>query len=73
MERYKIHITFNEGSTHVEEHTIETLTGALERLTKGPAARMGMIKELKVVDMLDCVAMEWKNGRLIYPLEGVHF
>jgi len=73
MERFTIHIIFNgEGGTTTEEHDESTLVDAITRLTSGPAARMGMIKEVKVVDMVDQTNFLWKDGRLKYPIPGVH-
>ena len=45
----------------------EKFKSALARLTQGPAARMGMVKRVQVVDMLDSTAFLWKDGNLIYP------
>lgn len=53
---FKVHITFadNTGS-HVEEHDADTIVSALQRLTRGPAAMMGIIEEVKVVDADDFI------------------
>jgi hypothetical protein len=51
---FKVIMTFSNGDTHTEEHGEDTVGGALQRLTCGPAARMGIITEVQVVDMLDC-------------------
>ena len=72
MENFTIYITFETGDVLQEHHNNATLAMALKRLTSGPAARLGLIKELKVVDHLDCTNFEWKEGRLLYPIPGVH-
>ena len=52
---FKVYITFaNNGGSHVEEHDATTINGALQRLVRGPAAMMGIIEEVRVVDMDDC-------------------
>jgi hypothetical protein len=46
---------------------------AVQRLTQGPAAQLGLIEEVKVVDMLDCTNFLWQKGKLVFPVKGVHF
>tara|TARA_R100001377_G_scaffold84800_1_gene69192 strand:+ start:483 stop:707 length:225 start_codon:yes stop_codon:yes gene_type:complete len=73
METFTIHIIFNgEAGTATEEHDETTLIDAITRLTSGPVAQMGMIKEVKVVDMLDCTNFLWQKGKLVFPQPGVH-
>ena len=80
MEKFTIHVKFignkfdgvdSEGRM-TEVHDETTLAAAIQRLTQGPAAKMGLIEEVKVVDMLDCTNFEWAGGRLIFPIPGVH-
>jgi len=52
---FKIIMEFVSGGIHTETHGEDTLIEALQRLTLGPAARCGVIAEVKVVDALDCV------------------
>lgn len=68
---FKVIMTFTNGDTHTEEHGEDTLIGALQRLTFGPAARCGLLTEVKVVDTLDCTNFQshWdgKEMRVTYP------
>lgn len=73
MERFKVYITFKSGDNHVEDHDESTLASALVRLTRGPAAALGIVREVKVVDMMDCTVFEHRQGRLVYPIKGVHY
>ena len=66
-ELFTIHIKFISGDTHIEQHTEDSVVEAVQRLTLGPAAQMGMIDEVKVVDMLDCTNLLWQEGKLIFP------
>ena len=66
-ELFTIHIKFISGDTHVERHTEDSVVEAVKRLTLGPAAQMGMIDEVKVVDTLDCTNLLWQKGKLIWP------
>jgi len=46
MDKFTIHITFsNDGGSITEDHTSETLGSAIQRLTRGPAAALGMTLE----------------------------
>jgi hypothetical protein len=67
MENFKIHITFSNGGTHIEDHTEETLVSAVTRLLQGPAAVSGIISEVKVVDMMDCTNLWARDGKIIFP------
>ena len=73
MERFKIYITFKSGDNHVEDHDESTLADALVRLTQGPAAALGIIHEVKVVDMMDCTVWLNRQGRMVFPIKGVHY
>ena len=70
METFKVYITFTGGGgTHVETHTDETLKGAILRLITGPAAVMGMIGEVKVVDIMDCTVFLFeKEHGIVFPV-----
>ena len=63
---FKVIMQFSNGDSHTETHGVDTLTGALQRLTFGPAARMGLLTEVKVVDILDCTAFlsQWEGGKM---------
>jgi len=67
MADFKIHITFSNGGTHIEDHTEETLVSAVNRLLRGPAAISGIISEVKVVDIMDCTDLLARDGEIIFP------
>ena len=71
-ELFTIHIKFSNDDTYSESHDEDTVTGAVQRLTRGPAAMGGLVKEVKVVDMLDCTNFLWRGGKLIFPSPRVH-
>ncbi len=66
-ESFKVYITFPNNQVEVEEHTEDSLPAAIMRLIQGPAAQLGMIKEVKVVDTLDCIVFLAKDGNIIFP------
>lgn len=67
MEKFDVWITFDAGLPIKEVHDEMTLLDALQRLLHGPAALMGMIKEVKVVDTTDCVIWWAKEGKIVWP------
>jgi hypothetical protein len=40
---------------------------SLQRLTCGPAAMMGIISEIRVVDMLDSIVFLVVDGKQVFP------
>ena len=69
MENFKVYITFKTGDTHVEDQPLDNLRSTIQRLTTGPAAMMGMISEVKVVDTLDCIVFHSKDNKVLFPPE----
>ena len=69
MENFKVYITFKSGDTHVEDQLLDNLGSAIQRLTTGPAAMMGIIREVKIVDTLDCTVFHSKANRVLFPPE----
>ena len=68
MDTFKVHVTFTgDGGSMVEEHTTHSINDALTRLTRGPAAMLGIIHEIKVVDVLDCTNFHYKDGQVLFP------
>ena len=49
----------------------EEATKAAQRLTKGPASRLGIVDRVIITDGVDCICFEW-NARqgLIFPMAG---
>ena len=45
---------------------IETFA-TITRLISGPAAQMGMIKEVKIVDMMDCIVFLARDNKIVFP------
>ena len=67
-ETFDIHIKFTSGDSTVEANkNITHVHSAIQRLHTGPAAAMGMIAEVKVVDIQDCTVFLSQNGKVIFP------
>ena len=66
-ENYKVHVTFNNGDTMIEDHDGKTLQSALQRLVRGPAAMGGLISEVKVVDMFDLTVFLAQDNKIVFP------
>ena len=68
METFTTHITFTSGDTHKEEPVTSDKVGStITRLVHGPAAQMGIIKEVKIVDQMDCIVFLARDGNVVFP------
>ncbi len=69
MDKFRIWITFETGDRHLDTDwcTQEELLSSLRRLLHGPAAKMGIITEIKVVDTMDCIVFLVQNGEQVFP------
>ena len=68
MERFTTHITFTSGDSHKEDPvTGDKLSSTITRLLRGPAAVMGIIKEVKIVDQMDCIVFLARDNRVVFP------
>ena len=69
MEQFRIWITFENASRHLDTDWCnqDTMIRSLQRLTYGPAAMMGIISEIRVVDMLDSIVFLVVDGKQVFP------
>ena len=69
MDTFTTHITFTSGDTHQEAPitNVEELGSTITRLVRGPAAMMGMIKEVKIVDTYDCIVFLARDNKIVFP------
>ena len=67
METFTTHITFTSGDTHKEDTPSGQIMSTIQRLVSGPAAKLGMIKEVKIVDMSDCIVFLAKDNKIVFP------
>ena len=66
---FTTHITFSSGDTHKEDPiTEDRLVSTITRLIRGPAAQMGMIKEVKIVDTYDCIVFLARTPNRFEPI-----
>lgn len=67
-EKFNVHITFSNGDSFVErDKDIEATKSAIIRLTRGPAALGGLIKEFRVVDSSDFTVFLHTDGVTRFP------
>ena len=67
-ETFTTHITFTSGDTHREDPiTADKLGSTITRLVRGPAAMLGMIKEVKIVDQMDCIVFLARDNKVVFP------
>ena len=68
METFTTYITFTSGDTHKEEPiTADKVGSTITRLVRGPAAQMGIIKEVKIVDNWDCIVFLARDNKIVHP------
>ena len=67
METFTTHITFTSGDTNKETTREDQLGSTITRLLRGPAAMMGIIKEVKIVDQMDCIVFLARDGNVVFP------
>jgi len=69
-EKFTTHITFTSGDSHKEDPiTADGLSSTIARLCDGPAAVMGMIKRVIIVDSSDRICVEIKGRNIVYPVQ----
>ena len=67
-ELFTTHITFTSGDSHKEAPIgSDKLSSTMTRLLRGPAARLGMIKEVKIVDSMDCIVFLARDNNVVFP------
>ena len=67
-ETFTTHITFTSGDSHKEDPiTADKLASTITRLVRGPAAQLGMIKEVKIVDNMDCIVFLARDNNVVFP------
>ena len=70
MNKFRIWIKFSgsdEGHLDTDWCEQEQLFSSLQRLLHGPAAKMGIIAEIKVIDTMDCIVFLVQEGRQVFP------
>lgn len=69
-ELFTTHITFSSGDTHKETTREDQLASTITRLVHGPAARLGLINEVKIVDSMDCVVFLARDNNVVFPKQN---
>ena len=67
MQNFTTYITFTTGDTHKEDTPSGQIMSTIQRLVTGPAAQMGMIKEVKIVDITDCTVFLARDNKILFP------
>ena len=67
-EKFTTHITFTSGDTHKESPiTSDKLVSTITRVCDGPAAVMGIIERVIIVDSADRICVEIKGRDIVFP------
>ncbi|SHK92116.1 hypothetical protein [Desulforamulus aeronauticus] len=72
MERFSVYWWDKDENQHVEiylVHDLELAKFAVLRLTKGPAAQIGIIQRVIITDSADSIIFEWQFEKgVIHPV-----
>lgn len=71
MENFTTHITFSSGDTHREDTAAAKLESTVSRLLRGPAALMGLIKQVQIVDSMDRTIFLAVDNKVVFPKIGL--
>ncbi len=68
-EQFRVWITFENDHRILDTDwsTAEHVLSSLERLLHGPAAKLGIISEIKVIDTTDSVVFLVQEGKQVWP------
>ena len=65
---FHTHITFASGDGHMETTDEDKIVSTITRLLRGPAAQMGIIKEVKIVEVAtDCIVFLARDNNVVFP------
>lgn len=65
---FHTHITFVGGDSHKEDTPEDKLGSTITRLLRGPAAQMGIIREVKIVEVAtDSVVFLARDNNVVFP------
>jgi len=69
MEIFTTHITFvDNGGSHIEKTRVSDVSSTLQRLLGGPGAKVGIYKEIRMVDNGDNTVFLWnKDEGIVWP------
>jgi len=67
--KFSLYWTDKDGGTHTEYKFVdaEKVNSGIQRLCAGPAAKMGIVKEVIVSDIEDYCCFLWQKGKIIFP------
>ena len=67
--KYRIYITFDTGDRHLDTDWCDeqTVLRSLGRLRRGPISKMGVLKEIRVVDTDDYIVFLIQDDEVIHP------
>jgi len=68
-DQYRDWITFDNDHQILDTDwsDVETIADSLKRLIHGPAAKMGIISDIRVIDMSDSIVFLMKDGVQVFP------
>jgi hypothetical protein len=67
--KFRIYITFDTGDRHLDTDWCdkETLLNSIGRLRHGPISKMGVLKEIRVIDEDDYTIFLVQDDKVVFP------
>ena len=68
--KFRVYITFDTGDQHLDTDWCDekTLHKSMYRLRHGPISKMGILKEIRVIDDSDCTIFLVQDNKIVYPV-----
>ena len=68
--KFRVYITFDTGDQHLDTDWCDeqTLYKSMYRLRHGPISKMGILKEIRVIDDGDHTIFLVQNDEVVYPV-----
>ena len=68
-EQFRVWITFENDHRILDTDwsAADHVLSSLQRLLHGPAAKLGIISEIRVVDMSDSIVFLMQDGKQVFP------
>ena len=68
--KFRIYITFDTGDQHLDTDWCDeqTLHKSMHRLRHGPVSKMGILKEIRVIDDGDHTIFLVQDNKIVYPV-----
>ena len=70
QEKFNVVQFFNDGTHEYVRRGVDAVeaTNAVQHYTQSVAARMGIVNQVLITDMMDLTVFHWQDGKIIFPV-----